>query len=694
MKVSVRVRGEWFAVPCMKANTTIGWIGDEALRRYQKLKPIGSHVSGREERIYQIRKTKGGAILDPEDEVRVVLDDNDFLSVVLETDKANPVTGPAEIHYVPEQVPGKFKIPSEYLVLDGYNLTPEDLLKLGKGMFKIKLSLDSQARVKQSRDLLETILKENKVAYGVNTGFGKFANTVIGDDKILELQVNLIRSHAAGVGQPLTPEKTRMLMALRINVLAKGYSGISLETLKHVVHAFNASCLSWVPEKGTVGASGDLAPLAHLALGLIGEGKMWSPESGWAEAKYVLESHKLTPVTLGAKEGIALLNGTQLITSIGAEALSRAEIIARQADVVAALSLEVLKGTTRAFDGDIQKVRPHRGQSQVAKRLRALLHSDTHPSEMAESHRFCHRVQDAYTLRCCPQVHGIVHDTIEFVRDIIATEMNSATDNPLVFVEREEIISGGNFHGEYPAKALDYLAIGVHELGSMSERRTERLINPALSELPAFLVKDGGLNSGFMMAHCTAAALVSENKVLCHPASVDSLPTSAGTEDHVSMGGFAARKALTVVENVERVIAIELLAACQAIEFLRPLKTTAPLEAVYSLVRSVVKALDKDRFMAPDIDMVTDILREEKVWFAVKPHMDRYFMEQGVETRPSSPTTSSAHHFKKRRHSSANSNGFVHENFIINTINGNESDEELPLKIPTKGLRPLYLLEE
>lgn len=298
-----------------------------------------------------------------------------------------------------------------------------------------------------------------------------------------------------------------MLLALRINVLAKGYSGISLETLQQLVEAFNASCLSWVPEKGTVGASGDLAPLAHLGLGLLGEGKMWSPETGWGEAKYVLESHNLTPVSLKAKEGVALINGTQLITSLGAEAVEKAQSIARQADIVAAMSLEVLKGTTRAFDIDVQKIRPHKGQALVAKRLRAVLHSDIFPSEIAESHRFCDRVQDAYTLRCCPQVHGVVHDTIDFVRKIITTEMNSATDNPLVFSDKGEIISGGNFHGEYPSKALDYLAIAVHELASMSERRIERLVNPAQSGLPAFLVNNGGLNSGFMIAHCTAASL-------------------------------------------------------------------------------------------------------------------------------------------------------------------------------------------
>ena len=392
-------------------------------------------------------------------------------------------------------------------------------------------------------------------------------------------------------------------------------------------------------EQGTVGASGDLAPLSHLALGLMGEGDMWSPSTGWGKARYVLESHNLTPITLSAKEGLALINGTQLITSIGAEATERAGMIARQADVVAALTLEVLKGTSRAFDSDVHKLRPHKGQGVVARRLRSLLHSETYPSEIAQSHRFCDKVQDAYTLRCAPQVHGITHDTIEFVRGIITIEMNSATDNPIVLAERGETISAGNFHGEYPAKALDYLAIGIHELASMSERRIERLVNPAYSELPAFLVKDGGLNSGFMIAHCTAAALVSENKTLCHPASVDSLSTSAGTEDHVSMGGFAARKCLQVVRNVEKVIAIELLAACQAIEFLRPLKTTLPLEEVYKCVRSVVGPWDKDRYMSPDIQSVTKILKEEKIWNAVKVCMEQYHSSQNIETRVFSPST-------------------------------------------------------
>jgi len=626
-------------VPCKSNKLTIKWLGEEALRRYLKLRPP-SFVPNREEIVHDIRKTLGGAILDPEDRIEDVLDDNEFVSIVLETDRPNPDLSDAEVKFVTSQIPGgKFELPDEYMFLDGNSLSTDDLLQLGKGRYKIKLTKDAEEKVKASRAVIDKIVKDNRVVYGITTGFGKFARTIIEKEKLHELQNNLIRSHAAGVGRALSPEKTRMLLALRINVLAKGFSGISIGVLKQLLDAFNASCLSWVPEQGTVGASGDLAPLSHLALGMMGEGSMWSPSTGWGDAKYVLESHNLTPITLSAKEGLALINGTQLITSIGAEATERAGMVARQADVVAALTLEVLKGTSRAFDSDVHKLRAHKGQGLVAKRLRALLHSETYPSEIAQSHRFCDRVQDAYTLRCTPQVHGITHDTIDFVRGIITTEMNSATDNPIVLAERGETISAGNFHGEYPAKALDYLAIGVHELAAMSERRVERLVNPAYSELPAFLVKDGGLNSGFMLAHCTAAALVSENKTLCHPASVDSLSTSAGTEDHVSMGGFAARKCLQVVRNVEKVIAIELLAACQAIEFLRPLKTTQPLEEVYKVVRSVVSPWDKDRYMSPDIQSAGKLLKEEKIWHAVKLHMEQYNSKQDIETRVFSPST-------------------------------------------------------
>ncbi|XP_038069651.1 histidine ammonia-lyase-like [Patiria miniata] len=638
MKVNIRVRDEWLLVPVKSGKLTVDWLGKQALSRYRTLK---AYDQEKEDDVLEVRKSPGGSLLFPADHIEDVVDDNGFVYTVLESEQK---TGDASCSSTLQNdlnVHPTHKSASEYLSLDGCSLSTDDLMKLGEGSYNIKLTDKAWEKVTKARELLEKIVEENKVVYGVTTGFGKFARVVIPPEKLNELQENLIRSHAAGVGQPLSPERTRRLLALRLNVIAKGHSGLSPKNLRSMIDAFNSSCLPWVPEKGTVGASGDLAPLSHLALGMMGEGKMWSPRTGWADAKTILKMHGVEPVVLGPKEGIALINGTQLITALGTEAVERAAAIARQADVVAALTLDVLKGTNSAFESHIHAARPHKGQMKVASNLRSLLASDVHPSEISESHRFCDRVQDAYTLRCCPQVHGIVNDTIEFVKGILTTELNSATDNPMVFADRQETISGGNFHGEYPAKVLDYLAIGVHELACISERRTERLVNPSLSELPAFLVNDGGNNSGFMIAHCTAAALVSENKVLTHPASVDSLPTSANQEDHVSMGGFSARKCLTVVEHVEQVLAIELLAACQGIEFLRPLKTTAPLEEVYKLVRSVVAPWDKDRYMAPDIEAATKLLQEEKVWKVVKPYMDNYHTEHLKGARPISPTGSS-----------------------------------------------------
>uniref|UniRef100_A0A146P6X8 Histidine ammonia-lyase n=1 Tax=Fundulus heteroclitus TaxID=8078 RepID=A0A146P6X8_FUNHE len=635
-RFTVHIRDEWVAVACRDTSNTIRWLGQEALKRYMKNKPDNGGIGSVRETRFIVRRCQGLGLLDADDTIDDVLEDNDFVELAIEGDTMSSDFIPCEPGV--SNITAAYKEPDAYISLDGDSLTSTDLVNLGRGLYKIKLTPEAERKVVQSRELLDTIVKENKVVYGITTGFGNFARTVIPVSKLKELQENLVRSHSAGLGNPLSPERTRMLLALRINVLAKGYSGISLETLEAMIQAFNASCLSFVPEKGTVGASGDLAPLSHLALGLMGEGKMWSPKSGWADAKYVLEAHGLKPISLKPKEGIALINGTQMITSLGAEAVERAQAIAQQADIIAALTLEVLKGTTKAFDSDIHSLRPHPGQTEVALRFRSLLDSDHHPSEIAESHRFCERVQDAYTMRCCPQVHGIANDTIKFVQNIINTEINSATDNPMVFAERGETISGGNFHGEYPAKALDFLAIAVHELASISERRIERLCNPTLSELPAFLVNEGGLNSGFMIAHCTAASLVSENKVLCHPSSVDSLSTSAATEDHVSMGGWAARKALRIVEHVEQVLAIELLAACQGIEFLRPLRTTTPLEKVYDLVRTVVKPWIKDRFMSPDIEAVHRLLLDQKVWNVAKPYIEKYQTEYIPESRPVSPT--------------------------------------------------------
>uniref|UniRef100_A0A4W4DPE8 Histidine ammonia-lyase n=1 Tax=Electrophorus electricus TaxID=8005 RepID=A0A4W4DPE8_ELEEL len=564
MRVSVCVRGDWLVVPCGDPSKSMRWLGLEALRRYARAHPsevLSSQPS------FVLKRCVDGGLLDVEDSISSVLSDNDFVKLRIHGD-----TWDRSHDLLPGCMYPFFFFLSYfmgYISLDGNSLTTADLVSLGKGHYKIKHCTPLTNHLRHvafaSFDFLNLCIV---VVYGVNTGFGKFARSVV------------LVCVWAGVGAALIPERTRMLLALRINTLAKGYSGVSLETLQKMLSAFNASCLSWVPEKGTVGASGDLAPLAHLALGLMGEGQMWSPNTGWTDARTVLEGHGLTPISLKPKEGLALINGTQMMSSLGAEAVERAEAIARQADVIAALTLEVLRGTNKAFDNE---EKPY------------------------------DRVQDAYTLRCCPQVHGVANDTIAFVKKILNTELNSSTDNPLVFAERGITISGGNFHGEYPAKALDFLSIGVHELASISERRIERMCNPSLSDLPAFLVKEGGFNSGFMIAHCTAAALVSENKVLCHPASVDSLSTSAATEDHVSMGGWAARKALRVVEHVEQVLAIELLAACQALEFFRPLGTTAPLERVYELLRTVVRPWDKDRVMSSDIEVAHKLLLEEKV---------------------------------------------------------------------------------
>ncbi|EFO89861.1 hypothetical protein GCK72_023663 [Caenorhabditis remanei] len=637
MRLQVQIGTECVVVPCKPEDTvhTVALKSVEKLRRLRPKLPLADNY-------FEVRRTIGNSLLDPEDLVSDVLKDSDFIIVaatIEETEDAKEAKKQEEIDnaraelekidhrrrkvsFADSLAPMVLAPPTRLIILDGNSLLPADLVRCEKGECAIQLSMEAEDRIRKARTFLEKIASEHRAVYGVTTGFGTFSNVTIPPEKLKKLQLNLIRSHATGYGEPLAPNRARMLLALRINILAKGHSGISVPNIKKMIAAFNAFCVSYVPQQGTVGCSGDLCPLAHLALGLLGEGKMWSPTTGWQPADVVLKKNNLEPLELGPKEGLALINGTQMVTALGAYTLERANNIARQADVIAALSLDVLKGTTRAYDPDIHRIRPHRGQNLSALRLRALLHSEANPSQIAESHRNCRKVQDAYTLRCVPQVHGVVHDTIEFVREIITTEMNSATDNPLVFADREEIISGGNFHGEYPAKALDYLAIAVAELAQMSERRLERLVNKELSGLPTFLTPDGGLNSGFMTVQLCAASLVSENKVLCHPSSVDSIPTSCNQEDHVSMGGFAARKALTVVEHVEAVLAMELLAACQGIEFLKPLMSTAPLHKVYTLVRSVAPPLNEDRYMKPEIDAVIEMIRENRIWETVLPHLE------------------------------------------------------------------------
>ncbi len=499
------------------------------------------------------------------------------------------------------------------ILLDGNSLTLNNLIAIGKRQATVGLSDKARSWIQQGRDVVDTIVAENRVVYGVTTGFGNFATVTIPHEKVEELQYNLLRSHAAGVGDTFPADIARMIMALRANVLAKGRSGISLEVLDLLIEMINRNVIPLIPEKGSVGASGDLAPLAHLGLVLIGEGRarLEGQEGTGAE---ILKMVGLTPCRLRAKEGLALINGTQVMTAVGAKALYQAKHLATLADIAGAMTLEASKGTVTAFDERIHLERPYTGQITCAANMRNLLNN----SEIAQSHKDCGKVQDSYTLRCIPQVHGPVRETITFVDKMLQIEMNAATDNPMVFAEQNELISGGNFHGESVAFWMDYLRIAISELANISERRTERLVNPVLSELPAFLVEDGGLNSGFMLAHVTAAALVSENKLLAHPASVDSIPTSANKEDHVSMGTIAARKTLEVADNVANVIGIELLAAAQGLEFLKPLQPAKPLIPVVEKIREKIAPWDKDRYMATDLEAIRGLMDDDSLVKAAK----------------------------------------------------------------------------
>jgi len=494
------------------------------------------------------------------------------------------------------------------VALDGNSLNLRDLIEIGKKRAKVALSESARTKVVKSREVVKKIVEEDRVVYGVTTGFGQFSDVVIPHDRVEQLQYNLIRSHSAGVGDFFSEDIARMIMALRANVLAKGRSGISLEALRLLIEMINRGIYPLIPQKGSVGASGDLAPLAHLASVLIGEGKA---KYGDYEGSGAAALHKagLEPCQLHAKEGIALINGTQVMTAVGAKALRKALDLVEIADIAGALTLEALKGTVTAFDERIHRERPYKGQLECAKNLRGLLKE----SEIMESHKDCGKVQDSYSLRCIPQVHGPVRDTLEYVEKMLAIEMNAATDNPMVFAEDKVLLSGGNFHGQSVAFLMDFLKIAAAELGNISERRTERLVNPALSELPAFLVKEGGLNSGLMLAQVTAAALVSENKALSHPASVDSIPTSGNKEDHVSMGTIAARKALEVVDNVKTILAIELLAATQALEFLKPLKPAKPLIPIVEKIREHIPPWEQDRYLADDIAKMTELIRDSSI---------------------------------------------------------------------------------
>jgi histidine ammonia-lyase len=492
--------------------------------------------------------------------------------------------------------------------LDGNSLTIEQVVAIANDFAPVALTEAARARVLASRAVVDEFAARETPTYGINTGFGSFAEVKIPQDSLSQLQVNLLRSHAAGVGEPLPVAVVRATMALRVNVLAKGFSGIRLDTLELLVALLNRRVHPRVPSRGSVGASGDLAPLAHVALVLIGEGEVegaGAVEPGSA----ALARAGLSPVALAAKEGLALINGTQPSTALLALAVADTERIARAADIAAALSIDGLQGSTRPFDERIHAARGFAGQVASAANLRALLSG----SGINEAHANCGRVQDAYSMRCAAQVHGAARDGCRFARGVVETEANAATDNPMVFADAREIVSGGNFHGAPVALAADVLCLSLAQLATISERRSDRLVNPALSGLPAFLTRHGGLHSGLMMAQVTAAALTSELKTLAHPASVDTIPTSGNKEDHVSMSMSAASKAARTVELARHVVAIELLCASQAIDLLAPLATSPALRSVHAAVRAEVPPLDADRPLSLDIERISSLIARGEV---------------------------------------------------------------------------------
>jgi histidine ammonia-lyase len=490
---------------------------------------------------------------------------------------------------------------------DGASLTlaQTEAVALGE---KISFSAAARARVERARKLVEEIVAREEVVYGINTGFGALSEVTIPAEELRALQLNLVRSHACGVGDPLPEPVVRAMLLHRANVLARGFSGCRPIVIDTLMAMLNGGVHPVIPSRGSVGASGDLAPLAHLALVTIGEGEaIYQGER--ISGGEAMRRASIAPLHLEAKEGLALLNGTQAMTAVGGLALVNAGRLAESADVIGAMTLEALKGTPVAFDEKIHAARPHPGQQASAKRLRELIEG----SEIRESHRdrvVDPRVQDAYALRCMPQVHGAVRDALIHAYGIVEIEINSATDNPLVFTEQREVLSGGNFHGEPISLALDYAAIAVADLGTIAERRVERLVNPMLSGLPAFLSPQPGTNSGLMIAQVTAAALIAENNVLSHPASVFTLPTSANKEDHVSMGMTAALKFAQVVDNVETILAIELLCAAQGLEFLKPLRPSPRLQIAYERVRERVPALERDAPLSPFIEALKPVVRE------------------------------------------------------------------------------------
>jgi len=496
--------------------------------------------------------------------------------------------------------------------INGHSLTLQDVVHVSRNFQTVALDRGALEAIAKSRSFVDRIVRENRVVYGITTGVGELSNRLISMEDAEKLQLNLVRSHSTNVGEPFPEDVVRAVMLLRANTLAKGYSGVRTEVIQLLIDFLNRRVYPYIPSQGSVGASGDLSPLAHLALTLVGEGECIAGGERVGTLR-VLEAEKISPLTLKPKEGLALINGTQVMAAVGCLVVHEAMLLMKNAQIAGAMSLEALKGTSRAFDEKIHRVRPFPGQIRCAANMRKLVAE----SEIIASHVNCEKVQDAYTLRCIPQVYGAVMDTLHYVRNVLATEINSATDNPLVFADEGEVISGGNFHGEPLAFAMDYLGIALSEIANISERTIDRLVNPHVSGLPPFLVRKSGLHSGFMVSQYTAAALVSENKVLAHPASVDSIPTSAGQEDHVSMGSISAHHAREILKNVENVLAIEMLCAAQGIDFhtLRPGKGTA---AAHAKIRGHVPHLEDDRALYTDIETIRGFIVSGEIAGAVE----------------------------------------------------------------------------
>ncbi|MES2857134.1 MAG: histidine ammonia-lyase [Bdellovibrionota bacterium] len=497
------------------------------------------------------------------------------------------------------------------LSVTGSDVTIDKVWEVAQGSGKVRLELGSAAKEKMgsSRAYIEKQMATGEAIYGVNTGFGAFSSVRISDQQIEQLQKNLIRSHSCGVGTPFTREETRAIMYLRANCLANGFSGIRPLVVEKIIEFLNADIIPVIPGQGSVGASGDLAPLSHLALAVIGEGQAWSGDRH-VPVTQLLSEKKITPLDLKAKEGLSMINGCQVMTAVGLLNAYEARRLLWMSDLAGAMSLEAMQGSRKAFDPLIAAVRPHHGEAETARNLMKLL-GPTSP--IADGHANCNRVQDAYSLRCMPAVHGAAKNTLRRGIETLEIEANSATDNPLVFSDEGKILSCGNFHGEPAAFVLDFMAIAVSAMASISECRIEKLINPAMSGLPAFLAPDGGLNSGHMIVQVAAASLVSENKILSHPASVDSIPTSADKEDHVSMGTIAARKFGQIVKNAENIVAMEFLSATQALDFLKPLEPAGAVKPAFAVIRKKVPFATEDRVFANDIEAIKQLIRNDEL---------------------------------------------------------------------------------